>query len=135
MNVSENLKLIEYLMFPHDDNNYGAPIESLFYVLNICSIYAEYSFYTLNICSVFQMFVKYFKYLFYISNIYSQFETFVQYPKNCYIFNICYVLKGSILFPPCSVFQFLFCVLNIRSAFQIYVPTAKYSSQLIFILS
>ena len=72
----------------------GAPIVSLFYMLNICSICAEYSFYISNICSVFQMFVPYFKYLFYISNIYSQFEIFVQYSKNlCYISNICSVLK------------------------------------------
>ena len=45
---------------------YGAPIVSLFYMLNICSIYVEYSFYVSNISSVFQMFVPYFKYLFLI---------------------------------------------------------------------
>ena len=71
---------------------YGAPIVSLFYMLNICSIYVEYSFYISNICSVFQMFVPYFKYLFYIPNIYSQFEIFVLYPKKlCYTSNICSV--------------------------------------------
>ena len=103
---------------------YGAPIVSLFYMLNICSIYVEYSFIS-NICSVFQMFVQYFKYLCYISNIYSQFEIFVLYPKNlCYISNICSVLKW-LHSPP--YFNF-YSVLNIRSAFQIYILTAKYSS-------
>ena len=98
---------------------YGAPIVSLFYILNICSLYVEYSFYISNICSAFQMFALYFKYLFYISNIYSQFEIFVQYPKNlCYISNICSVLKWLYSLP--SLF-FTSISISIRSAFQIYV--------------
>ena len=103
--------------------HYGAWIVSLFYMLNICSIYAEYSFYISNICSVFQMFVPYFKYLFYMSNIYSQFEIFVQYPRNlCYISNICSVLKWLYSLPSlfCTsisvlCFKYSFCISNIRS--------------------
>ena len=80
-------------LYAHQVIVYGAPIVSLFCMLNICSIHVEYSFYISNICSVFQMFVPYFKYLFHISNIYSQFEIFVPYPKNlCNISNICSVL-------------------------------------------
>ena len=105
---------------------YGAPIVSLFYMLNICSIYAECSFYISNICSVFQMFAPYFKYLFYLSNIYSQFEIFVQYPKNlCYISNICSVLKWlcqlyslpSLFCTSISVlcFKYSFCISNVCS--------------------
>ena len=105
---------------------YGAPIVSLFYMLNICSIYFECSFYISNICSVFQMFATYFKYLFYISNIYSQFEIFVQYPKNLLYFKYLFCSIGSILFSPCSYFNFdkySFCISNIRSDL-----IAKYSS-------
>ena len=106
-----------------DAEMYGAPIVSLFYMLNICSIYAEYSFYISNICSVFQMFVPYFEYLSKISNIYSQFEIFVQYPKNmCYISNICSVLKWLYSLPSlfCTsisalCFKYSFCISNIGS--------------------
>ena len=102
---------------------YGAPIMSLFYVLNICSIYVEYSFYVSNIFSVFQMFVPYFKYVFYISNIYFQFEIFVQYPKNLrYISNIYSVLKWFYSLPSlfCTsisvlCFKYSFCISNIHS--------------------
>ena len=105
------------------DRSYREPIVSLFYMLNICSKYAEYSFYISNICSVFQMFVPYFKYLFYISNIYSQFEIFVQYPKNlCCISNICFVLKWLYSLPSlfCTsisvlCFKYSLCISNIRS--------------------
>ena len=108
---------------------YGAPIVSLFYMLNICSIYVAYSFYISNICSVFQMFVPYFKYLFYISNIYSQFEIFVQYPTNlCYISNICCVLKWLYSLPSlfCTsisilCFKYSLCVSNIRSNCKIFI--------------
>ena len=61
---------------------------SLFYMLNICSIYAEYSFYILNICSVFQMFVPYFKYLFYIQIFIPNLKCLFNIPKICVIFQI-----------------------------------------------
>ena len=103
---------------------YGAPIVSLFYMLNICSI--EYSFYISNISSVFQMLVPYFKYLFYISNIYSQFEIFVQYPKNlCYISNICSMLKWLYSLPSlfCTIpcFKYSSCISNTRSICKIFI--------------
>ena len=102
-----------------DTVSYGAPIVSLFHMLDICSIYVEYPFYISIVCSVFQMFSTYFKYLFYISNIYSQFQIFVQYPRNlCYISNICSMLKW--LYSRPSLF-FTSISINIRSAFQIYV--------------
>ena len=73
--------------------NYGAPIVCLFHMLNICSIYAEYSFYISNICSVLQC-------LFHILNIYSIFQIFIpnlkylfNIPKICVIFQISVVLK------------------------------------------
>ena len=113
------------------DRFYGAPIVSLFHnhMLNICSIYVEYSFYTSNICPVFQMFVPYFKYLFHISSSYSQFEIFLQYPKNpCYISNICYVLKWLYSLPSlfCTslsilCFKYSFCISSICSNWKIFI--------------
>ena len=107
--------------------DFGVPIVSLFYILNICFIYVEYSFYISNICSVFQMFALYFKYLFYFSNIYSQFEIFVQYPKNLLYFKYLFCVKMA-LFSSLLVLYFNFdkyslCISNIRSDL-----TAKYSS-------
>ena len=109
--------------------SYEAPFVSLFYMLNICSIYVEYSFYLSNIFSVFQMSVPCFKYLFYISNIYSEFQVFVPCSKNlCYISNTCFVLKWpysllSLLCTSISIlcFEYSFRISNIRPNCKIFI--------------
>ena len=92
----------------------------------------------LDIHSIFQIFVLYFKCLFHILNIYSIFQIFI--PNLKYLFyipKICVILYFKYLF--CVIKMALFSsllvlcfsfysVLNIRSAFQMYVLTGKYSS-------
>ena len=104
---------------------YGAPIPPLFYMLNICFIYVEYSFY--SICSVIQMFVPYFKYSIFQIFI-PNFKYLFYIPKICHISNVCSVLKWLHSYPSLfcisiSVlcFKYLFCISNIPSNCKIFI--------------